>query len=102
MSARVRLLSGWILVAAFTVGLAGMVVGAEAEGCCAEPCQWILTSACCDFSSAIHSLPALNVPALVSRIHDVVATGRTDVFRVGSTEREPRIPLGLKTTVLRL
>lgn len=102
MSPSARRWSSWILVAAFAVGLAGMVLGTEAEACCAESCQWILSSECCDLSPAVHFLPSLDVPALVGRIHDVVAATRIDVFRVGWATHEPRVPLGLRTTVLRL
>ncbi len=102
MSAPARRWSGWILLAGFAVGLAGMVLGTEAEACCPEPCQWILSSECCDLSPAVQFLPSLDVPALVGRTHDVVAARRVDVFRVGWARHEPRVPLGLRTTVLRL
>lgn len=98
--------SGWILVAGLAVGIAGMVLGSEAEtaSCCSQPCQWILASECCDLSPAFSSPQPLKTPPtiVVGRVREVVAAEPLDVLPVGLATRAPGVPLGIRTTVLRL
>jgi hypothetical protein len=92
------------LVTGFAVGLAGTVLGTETEPCChGECCQWILISPCCDLFSAIPSQPPVDLPlTLAGRAAEPIVTRPIDLVGLGGMTTQPIVPLGLRTTVLRL
>lgn len=104
MRGSARRWSGWILVGGFAVGLAGMVLGTEAgsASCCPEPCQWILASECCDLSPAVQAPPSLQAPPIVTTHVVQISPPPPIDIGVDSVRRAPRVPLGIRTTVLRL
>lgn len=108
MRGSVRLWSGWLLAAGIgtSLGLLGMAVGASPDPtCCPEPCQWVLSAPCCDLSAAVQApLSSPSAPALAHLVRPataIPAPNSRSVQRHGPA-RVSALPLGLRTTVLRL
>jgi hypothetical protein len=74
----------------------------SAHSCCSdEPCHAMLASTCCDRTSSLASAPSAGPALLVDRIA-YVALPWVRAPRVAPVGRDSAVPLGIRTTVLRL
>ena len=94
-----------VVLALLGSALSCLLLGAapDARPCCSDaPCQAMLASGCCDYSSSIPSARSESTPPLIIDRVEYLGTARWVETSRLLASRPPGIAFGIRTTVLRL